>query len=244
MANATTSSSDQSQIVFAATEVLRKWPTNFIQLLNDLGKAFPANISGGVGKQFGGIYRALFRSKAIDIPEQTDFLKSAFLDFAINHWGRGFVDRKLMTLVNGPERRRFVTQSEFAARFGIQPRTVARLLKSNKISGDRVKCGSADRIIIDADHNIDARYPAWQFLRDRAAARRLGLPVPVLIGLRRTGEFEARNLSPTRPGWHEKDVETFKQKLLALLQLPLGTAFDSGKTIALRAIMQTVIFLQ
>jgi hypothetical protein len=238
MANATPSGSDQLQIAFAATEVLREWPANFIQLLHDLGKAFPANISGGVGKQFEGIYRALFRNKAIDLREQTDFLKSAFLDFGINHWGRGFVDRKLMALASGPERRRFVTQSEFAARLGIQPRTVARLLKSHEISADRVRCGSADRIIIDADHNLTHGTQPGKILRDRTAARRLGLPVPVLLRLRSTGEFDARNLSTTRPGWHEKDVEAFKQKFLALLRSPSGTAFDSGKTITLIAIMQ------
>ena len=209
---------DELQIVIAATEVLIEWPANFIKLMSDLGQVLPSNSGGGVCKQFEGIYLALFKNKAIEPREQTDFLKSAFLEFAVNYWGRGFVDHKLMKQVNRPTRRKFLTQSEFAAKLGVQPRTAARLLGEYRVDSARIKCGRAERVIVDASHEVMHRALPGRVLRSRVAAKLLGLPVAVLRDLRRTGEFETRHLALVRPGWHEKDVEAFGQKLLALAQ--------------------------
>jgi hypothetical protein len=236
MAASKASISDPLHIVFAATEVLKEWPTNFIKLMADLGKALPRDSSGAVAKQFEGIYRALFKNKAIEPRQQTDFLKSAFLEFATNHWGRGFVDRKLMKQVSGPTRRRYLTQSEFAASLGVQPRTAARFLKAKKIATGRIMCGNAERVIVDASHDIAPRKQPGKIMRSRVAARQLGLPVSVLNALRRTGEFETKHLPPARPGWHEKDVEAFSRKFFALSthRPESGT----GKTITLAAIVR------
>ena len=42
-------SSNDKEIVSAASRVLVEWPKNFIALLEDIGHSFPADISGGVG---------------------------------------------------------------------------------------------------------------------------------------------------------------------------------------------------
>ena len=81
-----------------------------LSLMEDLGRQLPSEISGGVGKQFGGIYRAPFRSKAMGSPKQTEFLRVAFLDFAMNHWSRGFVDHKIIKKLGGSGSKRFLTQ--------------------------------------------------------------------------------------------------------------------------------------
>jgi hypothetical protein len=94
IADGTSDRSKEKEVVSAASRVLVQWPTNFIALMEDLGRQLPSDISGGVGKQFGGIYRALFRNKAMGDPKHTEFLRVAFLDFAMNHWGRGFVDQR------------------------------------------------------------------------------------------------------------------------------------------------------
>jgi len=233
-ANGNTATIDELQTVLAATEVLRQWPTNFIKLMSDLGQDAQKNLSGGVSKQFEGIYRALFKNKAVEPREQTDFLKSAFLDFAVNHWGRGFVDHKLMKWASEPTRRRYITQSEFAATLGVQPRTAARLLKERTVTSDRVKCGKAERVIVDASHNVIHKTQPGRILRAREAARQLVLPVPVLSPLRETGEFEVTHLSPVQPGWHEKDVEAFGRKLLALARHDS----EAGESITMAAIMR------
>ena len=85
LADGTVDSSNDKEIVSAAARVLVEWPKNFIALLEDIGRQLPAEISGGVGKQFGAIYWGLLRNKAMGDPKQTEFLRVAFLDFAMNH---------------------------------------------------------------------------------------------------------------------------------------------------------------
>ena len=46
-------------------------------------------------------YCALFKNRAIYPRGQTDFLRVAFLEFAENHWGRGYVDPKLLMQARG-----------------------------------------------------------------------------------------------------------------------------------------------
>ena len=126
LADGTGDSSKDEEIISAAARVLVEWPANFIALLEDIGRQLPADISGGVGKQFSSIYRGLFRNKAMGDPKQTEFLRLAFLDFATNHWGRGFVDHKVIRQLGGSGPKRFLTQTEFAAKIGVQPSTAAR----------------------------------------------------------------------------------------------------------------------
>jgi hypothetical protein len=126
VADGCTAQTGQKEIILAASRVLTDWPKNFIALLNDLGQQLPSDVSGGVGKQFEGIYRALFRTNAIGQPEHTNFLRVAFLDFAVNHWGRGFVDHKLIRKLGDVGPKRYLTQTEFAAQIGVQQSTVAR----------------------------------------------------------------------------------------------------------------------
>jgi hypothetical protein len=121
--------SDEKEIVSAASRALLEWPRNFIALLEDIGRQLPADISGGVGKQFGSIYCGLFRNKAMGDPKHTEFLRVAFLDFALNHWGRGFVDHKIIKKLGGSGSKRFLTQTEFAARIGVQQSTAAPAAK-------------------------------------------------------------------------------------------------------------------
>jgi hypothetical protein len=65
----------------------------------------------------------LFKSEATRPREQTDFLKVAFLDFAMNHWGRGIVDHKLAKQLGALIPKRYLTQTEFAAQIGVVPST-------------------------------------------------------------------------------------------------------------------------
>ena len=151
LADGTGDSSKDEEIVSAAARVLVEWPANFIALLEDIGRQLPADISGGVCKQFGGIYWGLFRNKAMGDPKQTEFLRDAFLDFAMNHWGRGFVDHKIIQRMGGAGTKRFLSQTEFAVRIGVQQSTAARLLRNSNLASKRVKCGVADRVVVDCD---------------------------------------------------------------------------------------------
>jgi hypothetical protein len=210
-----TATTDELQIVLAASRVLMDWPLNFITLLEKLGEKLPAAIAGGVGKQFEGIYRALFRSRAIE-QGHTDFLRIAFLDFALNHWGRGYVDHKLIKERGDAVPKRFLTQTEFATFIGVRQVTAARLLKGSKLSATRVKCGKANRILVDANLIAISRTAPGNVFRKREAAKRLGISVSVLHALKEAGIYEVNNLPSNRAGFHELDLKAFSEKFFAL----------------------------
>lgn len=203
------------QIVGAACNVLIDWPTNFIGLLKDMGELLPADVGGGVGRQFGGIYRALFRNAAIE-SGSTEFMKVAFLDFAINHWGRGFVDHKIIQHMGRTAPKRFVTQSQFAAQIGIRQVTAARFLRSSTLSSRRVRCGRAERILVDTTQSTMPRISPGKIYRKREAAKRLGISVSALQKFKETGMYEISHWLPARAGFHELDLEAFSHKLFTL----------------------------
>ncbi len=237
LADGTGDSSKTTEIVSAASRVLVEWPKNFIALLEDIGRQLPADISGGVGKQFSGIYWGLLRNKAMGDSKQTEFLRVAFLDFATNHWGRGFVDHKIIQNLGRPGSKRFLTQTEFAAKIGVQQSTAARLLKNSGLSSKRVKCGAADRIVVDTyELSIPTTWPG-KIYRVREAAKRLGLSVSLLKSLKAEGIYKVGHLLPTRPGFHELDLRSFTKKLLNLNPLHGPSAVRHERTVTLQSVL-------
>lgn len=228
---------NDKEIVSAAARVLVNWPANFIALLEDIGRQLSADISGGVGKQFGSIYWGLFRNKAMGGPKQTEFLRVAFLDFAINHWGRGFVDHKILKKLEGLSTKRFLTQTEFAAKICVQQSTVARLLRNSSLASKRVKCGVADRIVVDTDQMSIPRTWPGKIYRVRDAAKCLGLSVSVLRALKKSGIYEVNHLLPTRAGFHELDVKAFTKKMLDLAQGLMPTSIRGKETVTLQSVL-------
>jgi hypothetical protein len=207
---------DERQLLSAAACVLLDWPKNFVVLLLDIGKRLQPNGKGGVRKQFEPIYGALFKNRAINPCQQTDFLRVAFLDFAENHWDRGYVDPKLLKRARGNVTSRFITKSEFAAQAGIHVLTASRLLKDQKIPSRRIQCGKSERILVDLSSNIIPRSCPGRIYMERDAAKRMGLSVGVLRALKNSGIFEFNHLLPTKGGYHELDIDLFTKRLLAL----------------------------
>jgi TniQ len=237
LADGTGDSNNDKEIVTAASRVLVEWPKNFISLLEDIGRQLPADISGGVGKQFGGIYWGLFRNKAMGDPKQTEFLRVAFLDFAMNHWGRGFVDHKIIQKLGGTVSKRFLTQTEFAAKIGVQQSTAARLIKNSSVASKRVKCGAADRIVVDSDRVSITRTWPGNIYRVRVAAKRLGISVSVLKAMKSSGIYEVNHLLPTRAGFHELDLRAFTNKLLDLVPAYKPPAAEGKGTVTLKSVL-------
>ena len=225
------------QIVSAAARVLAEWPANFIALLEDIGRQLPADTSGGVGKQFRAVYWGLLRNKAMGDASQTEFLRVAFLDFVMNHWGRGFVDHKIVRKLGGTVSKRFLTQTEFAAKIGVQQSTAARFLKNSGLAAKRVKCGAADRVVVDSDQVSIPRTWPGKIYRIREAAKRLGLSVSVLKELRKVGLYEVNHFFPTRAGFHELDLEVFSRKLLALAMNKKTSRNHGQKVVTLSSIL-------
>jgi hypothetical protein len=124
---------DDQRIVLAASRALTDWPKNFILLLKGIGPTGLAGEYGRVGKQYGGIYRALFRNKAVSLTKYTDFLRVAFLDFAMDCFEPASEHDDSRDSL-GPARQRFLTDAEFAERARLHQKTATRLLKTFKLS--------------------------------------------------------------------------------------------------------------
>jgi len=209
---------DSKSLIRAAAHVLENWPANFFGLLRDIGaKASTRITNGSVRQQFDNVYWVLFKYKIIGKSEQADFLRITFLDFALNHWGRGFVDHRLIRRLGEKlPAKRFQTPSEIAKDLGVDPRTAARLLEDKKIYRKRIRCGKVERSLVDRNLiDIRRNYPGRVY-RARKAAAMIGLSPAVLRSLKTSGHYEVRHLFPTAPGFHALDIETFGQKMLRL----------------------------
>lgn len=207
-----------------------------MKLMADFADRYQAEGEAAAAKQFAPIHRSLFKNKAIEPGNQTDFLKAAFVEFLVNRCGRAYVDRKLLRHLNDDSDRRFVTRAEFAVRMGVQQKTADRLLAAKAIPTERVKCGNAERVIVDSTGILPPARGEGMVIRARAAAKRLGLPVSVLAALRDSGDFEVRYLPPGRPGWHECDLKAFEQKVVEAANPSIATGRD--QVIELSRIMQ------
>jgi hypothetical protein len=209
---------DSKSLIRAAAHVLENWPANFFGLLGEIGaKASTRTTNGSVRQQFVNVYGVLFKYKTIGKSEQADFLRIAFLDFALNHWGRGFVDQRLIRRL-GEElpAKRFQTPSEIAKDLGVDPRIAARLLEDKKIYRKRIRCGKVERSLVDSSLiDIPRTYPGRVY-RARKAAAMIGLSPAVLRSLKTSGHYEVRHLFPTAPGFHALDIKAFAQKVLRL----------------------------
>lgn len=236
VADGRTIRTDYGDVVSAATRVLVEWPKNFIRLLLDLGENVPANGSVGVRKQFASIHHALFKNKAIDPPGQADFLRLAFLEFATNHWDRGCVDAKFMKELREGLPKRFVSQTEFAASIGIDPRTAARMLKLQIAPSTRLSCGKSKRIIVDMEKNAMSPTHSGKILHSRVAAKRLSLSVSVLQILRKTGSYEVKHAFPNRTGFHVLDIEAFEKRILAVASVSPIAGID-GRNLTLSSVI-------
>ena len=209
---------DSKSLIRAAAHVLENWPANFFGLLQEIGaKASTQTTNGSVRQQFSNIYWVLFKYKIIGKPEQAHFLRIAFLDFALNHWGRGFVDQRLIRR-SGKElpSKRFQTPSEIAKGLGVDPRTAARLLEDKKIFRKSIRSGKLERSLVDSNLIDIPRTCPGRVYRARKAAAMIGLSPAVLRSLKTSGDYEVRHLFPTAPGFHVLDIKAFAQKVLKL----------------------------
>jgi hypothetical protein len=237
IADGSTSLEDERQLLSASARVLVGWPKNFIALLLDIGKRLQPSVNGGVRKQFEAIYRTLFKNRAIIPSEQTDFLRVAFLEFAENHWDRGYVDPKLLKQARGKVSGRFVTRSEFAAQLGIHILTASRLLKDRKIPSRRVHCGRSERILVDFSCNTIPRTCSGKIYRERDAAKLIGISVGVLRALKESGIFKFNHLLPTKGGYHELDIDAFTKTLLALAPPEGSDRGNESEYITIKTVM-------
>jgi len=117
------------QVILAASKVLTDWPNNFFVLLKDIGEQGSVGEYGGVGKQYGDIYQALFRNSAVSPSDYADFLRDAFLEFAMGGHVHPFADDNSIASLD-TELQPVATDAEYGAQAEMLLKTAKRLLKT------------------------------------------------------------------------------------------------------------------
>lgn len=200
---------DRSTVTVAAVGYLRDWPVNFFGLLTDL-RALHANQGNTIRELYSPLYSAFLRRRYKGRPDRFDFLRLPFLEFISNHVEGETADIRIMRSFGFNVERQFVTRAELSRRLGFDPRAVARSMPHEAVVREQGKTCAA----------INLNQFEWKgtqpgrVLGLREAAKELGVPAQVLHALRKSGEFRADNLSAGRPGFHERDIEMFKARLL------------------------------
>ena len=202
-------------LVDTASRALTDWPQGFYALLHNKLRTALVPESSALRNRLEGLYRLLFRSRAIR-KDEFAFVREAFLRFGVEESGECFVDPKLLHGMVMPENARFLSKAQLASHLGVQRSTVTTMLARGVVPTKTVRSRSITRVIADIGaRSLPRRAPGKSF-GERKAAAIVGIPVSVLQRLRQTGEFEVHYLGRTTAAFHEEDLKDFIRKCVAL----------------------------
>ncbi len=219
---------DPCRIVRAAAHVLSSYPVNFQKLLCTVGTQHGERSGGILRSQFKSIYKGIFKRTPGDAPQSRDFLGSAFLDFAMNQWGRGVVDVKLLRHIQKTMPKRIVSFNEFRELYGFTRKEAMRVLAIKNIATTRICVGQRDRVVIDLRKLHEPPTVPGKILSLPSAAATIGMSPKGLSRLRASGHFEVKYLLLRRNGYHERDIKRFIERLLALNPSATNMTLPSG----------------
>ena len=206
------------ELVELAASVLTEWPDRFHDLLEATAIADLSRNLDQARIIYRRLYRKFFKERELATNKEAQFLRDGLLAFATS----GRIDRRVkrLFLESLPKSRfaeSFTTVREIAADAGVQPITAMRYLQQHP-EAICVETRQTRRFLSDRRAALIGRKTPGRILRVRDAARRLGIPGPVLRELRRRGTFMVSSHFPTKPGYHEGDVDRFRDQLLSVRQ--------------------------
>lgn len=231
---------DSYLVMEAASQVLTDWPQGYYRFLDRLGTELSGgNLSAsGYRKQFSMFYTSMFgRGLATEFVR---ILREEFLKFGCNSWGKALIDQKLFR--DGDVERRFLSSTELARNLGISPVTLRRWCKKGLVPWTKIQLGRFPRYVIDADAKGLVRQQEGRVLRTREAAAYIEFPVSVLTALRDSGDFVAQYQSKYKMGFHEKDLEIFRRRILECCPEIDPAIASRGSTVSLEEILQRASF--
>jgi hypothetical protein len=102
----------------------------------------------------------------------------------------------------------------------------------------RIRCGDSHRIVFDTERIAIPSSASGKVLRERQAAKRLGVTVSVLKALKTSGVYAPKHILRTLPGYHERDLEGFRLQFVNLIRPTECRAIVRQDGISAKAIMQ------
>jgi len=201
------------RIVEHAAEWLSNWPINFRKKLDAMAKpASPTNPCKLTKGEFSGFYLSIMYG--IKRREESAFMRDELVKYAVERFGVGTDDRDERVRILG-DGHQYIMRSEMAARLGVDRRFANRILSKGSVETVRVESGGRrGRLLIDLSaFSIPSGAVGRIYNTDDAAAA-IGIPRGVLVLLKELKFFEGRHCPPGIRGFHERDVEAYRARLL------------------------------
>lgn len=203
---------DPRQQLLHTAELLIDWPVNFFAMLKRMGDQREIKALGLRG-QFSSFCNSMFRSV---LPQsEVLFIKRAFVEFGLNHWGKGFVhDQWIKGVGADPNQGRYFAESQLARHSGVVPSLLRKIRKCGLIEHAVIETTGTRVVVVDATALDDAARSAQSLWGQRRSAEFLGFPEPILGHLRRAQIFEARRTHRADNMYRMDDVLIFHRRLL------------------------------
>jgi hypothetical protein len=208
--------------VAAAARVLSDWPHGYHDLLRTLGEHNLASGQKSIGmrRQFAEFYERLLKSRSA-MREHGAFLREEFIAFGLQHWGKGIIDPRMLRDKDVLKTARFVSKSEIARQNRLWKPTVRKMTQSGALAGFAVKMRGAERAVVDV-RNTSIPDAVTAIINVRSAAKRLGLTVRVLKGLKAQRIYTGTERRGFAASWFADDIDAFRSRLLALAPISMG----------------------
>lgn len=198
-------------IVDGAAKLLSNWPYNLRNRLEALAASSlaPCALSSS---PLSAMYYSVRRR--VRPTEEAGFLLDEITCVAADRFGDWHQSGKLLG-----EAKRFVTRNALAARLGISGERANKVIQEGKLPTIHLDVSpKRPRVLVDISTvQIASRAPG-KVHRPRNAAAIIGISANTLNTIRALGMFEARHLPPGIRGFHEKDCEAYRQKLLQIAE--------------------------
>ena len=203
---------EYEEIVSHASTVLSDWPNNLFRYLDRLtpDKTNESELLLTEG-EIKSLYQSLQKIKPI---EDANFFRKAISLYAINHRGRGSVVAKIRA--SELKTANFMSKPNVARLLGVCDATIDRLVRDGLLSPSRTKRGRRATVWFAVEDVRELRKEPGNVYSNSEAARMLGVPESVLRILRSNSDFRVSNLLKGSHGFHERDIATFKSRLMAL----------------------------
>ncbi len=219
------------RIVQLAAEELSDWPNNFKKMLDAMaGPASPTNPCKLSKGELSGFYASIMYG--IKRREESDFIRDELVKYAVERFGVGTDDHDERARILG-DGHQYIIRSEMAARLGVDRRFANRILSKGSVETVRVESGGRrGRILIDLSAFPIPSGPAGRIYNTDDAAAAIGIPRGVLVLLKELKLFEGRHCPPGIRGFHERDVEAYRARLLDSVKQN-SSYFGEGNTLCL-----------